>query len=133
VDRTEYGNDDGMVYWIRKDDGSWDYDFSVLDRYLALVKKHLVAPTTVAVQVWHSHGWTPNKADQENTVAVIDPRKPGRRTHVQVPIFATAESKAFWKPVLTAIHDRLARQGLDKAMCLGYVADGGIPTARSPA
>ena len=32
VDQTQFGNDEGMVYWIRKPDGTYDYDLTVFDR-----------------------------------------------------------------------------------------------------
>ncbi len=126
-DRTQFGNDEGMVYWVRKADGTFGYDFSVFDRYIALVKKHLVVPDFVALQVWHSGGWETRKADQENTVTVIEPD--GKRGHMPVPPFGTEESKRFWKPVLDAIRERLAKVGMDKAMCLGILSDGTAPPA----
>jgi len=126
-DRTQFGNDEGMVYWVRKADGSFDYDFSVFDRYIALVKKHLGVPDFVALQVWHSGGWEARKAEQENTVTVIEPD--GTRTHMQVPPFGTEESKRFWRPALDAIRERLAKQGMEKAFCLGILSDGTAPSA----
>ncbi len=32
IARTEFGNDESMVAWIKKADGSYDYDFAVFDR-----------------------------------------------------------------------------------------------------
>jgi len=126
-DRTQFGNDEGMVYWVRQADGTFDYDFRVFDRYIALVKKHLGVPDFVALQVWHSGGWETRKADQQNTVTVVEPD--GKRTHLQVPTFGTEESKRFWKPVLDAIRERLAKEGMEKAFCLGILSDGTAPSA----
>ena len=126
VDRTQFGNDEGMVYWIAKPDGSYDYDFKVFDRYMDLAQKYFPSLDYVALHVWHSGGWEMRKADQENTVTVID-EKTGARTHKQVPVFGTEESKKFWKPFLAAAHDRLAKRGLDKAMILGILSDGTAP------
>lgn len=126
-DRTQFGNDEGMVYWVRKPDGTFAYDFSVFDRYIALVKKHLGVPDFVALQLWHSGGWEARKADQHNTVTVLEPG--GKRTPMQVPTFGTEESKRFWKPVLDAIRERLAKQGMEKAFCLGILSDGTAPPA----
>ncbi|MDD4888746.1 MAG: DUF6067 family protein, partial [Phycisphaerae bacterium] len=126
VDRTQFGNDEGMVYWIAKPDGTYDYDFSVFDRYVQMTKKYFGAVDFVALHVWHASGWEVRRADQENTVTVID-KATGRREHKQVPAFGTEESKKFWKPVLDAIRERLAKEGLDKAMCLGILSDGTAP------
>ncbi len=127
-DQTQFGNDEGMVYWVRKADGSFDYDFSVFDRYIRLVKKHLGVPDFVALQLWHSGGWEARKADQQNTVTVVD-KATGKREHLQVPPFGTEESKRFWKPVLDAIRERLAKQGMEEAMCLGILSDGTAPSS----
>jgi len=126
VDQTVFGNDDGMIRWIRKPDKTFDYDFSVLEQFLKLTRKHLGVPEVVAVQVWHAAGWNTRKADQENTVTVVDPRT-GRREHLQVPVFGTPESKAFWTPVLLGIRKRLAQEGMDRSMCIGIISDGHPP------
>jgi len=128
VDQTQFGNEWGMVYWVKKPGGAYDYDFSVFDRYLALAKKHFGTLDYVALHVWHSGGWETRKADQKNTVTVID-RATGKREHMQVPVFGTEESKRFWKPVLAALYERLKREGLEKAMCLGILSDGTAPPA----
>jgi hypothetical protein len=125
VDRTQFGNDDGMVYWVKKADGSYDYDFKVFDRYMDLAQKHMNLEF-VAVHIWHSGGWETRAANQENTVTVVD-EKTGERTHMQVPKFDTEEAKKFWRPVLAAAHARLAKRNLDKAMCIGILSDGTAP------
>jgi hypothetical protein len=122
VDQTKLGNDDGMVTWIRKDDGAFDYDFAVLDRFLALVKQHMGAPRFVVLHVYQAGGWTPAGAKQENTVTVLDP-KSGQRSHLQVPEFGTEASKQFWTPALTALRGRLAQAGMEQALCLGSLCE----------
>jgi hypothetical protein len=133
VEQTQFGNDEGMVYWVRKGgEGApkpgdpFEYDFTVFDRFLTLAQKHFVTLDYVALQIWHSGGWETRKADQQNTVTVVDPRT-GQHTRMQVPTFDTAESKAFWKPLLAACQERLAKRGLAKAMCMGILSDGTAP------
>ena len=136
VDQTQFGNDEGMVYWVRKagassdappkPDEPFDYDFTVFDRFLTLAQKHFGTLDYVALQIWHSGGWDTRKADQQNTVTVADPRT-GKHARMQVPPFDSAEGKAFWKPLLAACRDRLAKRGLDKAMCIGILSDGTAP------
>jgi len=125
VDKTQFGNDDGMVYWVKKADGSYSYDFKVFDRYMDLAQKYFKLDY-VAVHIWHSGGWETRAADQENTVTVID-EKTGERSHLQVPKFDTEEAKKFWKPLLDALQERLAKRGLEKAMILGILSDGTAP------
>ncbi len=126
VDQTQFGNNDGTIYWVRKPDGSYSYDFTVFDRLTALALKHFKKLDFVVLHVWHSGGWETRAADQKNTVTVID-EKTGRREHLQVPKFGTAESKRFWKPLLDAARERLARLGLENALCLGILSDGTAP------
>ena len=127
-DRTQFGNDEGMVYWVRKADGSFEHDYRVFDRYLALVRKHLPSPDFVALHVWHSGGWDARKATQPNTVTVVDAAT-GRREPMQVPPFGTEAGKRFWQPVLDALRKRLTDAGLEQAMCLGILSDGTAPPA----
>jgi hypothetical protein len=129
VDRTQFGNDEGMVYWVRRPGGSYGYDFRVFDRYVRMVKKHLGTPPFISLQVWHGCGYdTPNAAKQKNTVTVIDPATQARE-HLQVPEFGTERAREFWAPVLTAIRQRLAKEGLEGSMCLGILSDGRGPAA----
>jgi len=126
VDRAQFGNDEGMVYWVKKDGGGYDYDLSVFERYVKLAKKHCGTFDYVVLHVWHAGGWSDRGTKQENTVTVID-KKTGKREHVQVPEFATEESKKFWAEALAAIKASLAKEGLDKAMCLGTLSDSTAP------
>ncbi len=133
VERTQYGNDEGMLRWIRKADGGYDYDFSIFDRYLALATQYCGKLDYVVFPLWHSGdaaGWGVRSNTQENTVTVIPARadgSPGLLTgpfeHMQVPEFATPASKKFWTPVLLALKARLAKQGMEKAFCLGTISD----------
>jgi RNA polymerase sigma factor (sigma-70 family) len=123
---TQFGNDEGMVHWIRQADGSFDYDFTVFDRYIKLVKKHLGVPKFVALHVWHAGAWKPRPVDEQNQVLVID-KKTGKREYLQVPVFGTPASKKFWTPVLMIIKKKLTAAGMEKSMCLGVLSDGTAP------
>jgi len=125
VDKTQFGNDDGMVYWVKKPDGTYAHDFRVFDLYMDLAQKHFTLDF-VALHVWHSGGWETRAANQENTVTVLD-EKTGERAHLQVPKFDTEDAKKFWKPFLEAARERLAKRGLEKAMILGILSDGTAP------
>ncbi len=125
-EHTQFGNDEGMVLWVRKSDRTFEYDFTVFDRYMNLVQKHLVDPDFIVLHLWHAAGWEDRGVKQENTVTVIDPAT-GARESMQVPEFGTEASKTFWAPVLSAIRERLARLGLAEKLCLGALSDGTAP------
>jgi len=124
IDQTKWGNDDGMVTWIRKSDGTFDYDYSIVERYLAMAKAHMGVPRFVVVHIYNPPGWGPPRPKQGNTVTVLDP-KTGTKDHLLVPEFGTAESKAFWSPVLLGLRQRLAREGMEKSLCVGHVCENG--------
>ena len=84
VERTQFGNEEGMIYWIRQADGSYTYDFTVFDRLIDLALKHFRSLDFVVLHVWHSGGWDTRKADQENTVTVVD-AKTGQRSTCKCP------------------------------------------------
>ncbi|MCG3179145.1 MAG: hypothetical protein BIFFINMI_01476 [Phycisphaerae bacterium] len=126
VERTQFGNNEGMITWIRKPDGSYDHDFTVFEQYLKLVKKHLGSPRVVALHVWHPGTWKVRDPDEENTVTLLDAAT-GKREHLQVPVFGTEASKAFFKPVLEGCRQRLAKEGMDKSMALGILCDATAP------
>ena len=125
VDEAKPGNLEGMVRWVKKADGTFDYDFSIVERYLKLVKKHVGVPKFVVFYVWHGGGWSQPGPKQPNTVTVVT--ADGRREHMQVPEFGTEEGKAFWSPVFKGLKERLAKEGMEKSFCLGNLAEGYIP------
>ncbi|MCG3179135.1 MAG: hypothetical protein BIFFINMI_01466 [Phycisphaerae bacterium] len=128
VDMTRLGNEDGWLTWVKKDDGSYDYDWTVIDRYLGLVKKHLGAPRFVVLHVYHPSGWGGDKTQQENTVTVLDP-KTGQKSHVQVPEFGGDEGRKFWTPVMVGLREHLAKVGMGDSLVMGSLTEGNPPDA----
>ena len=122
VDRTKLGNDAGMLTWVRRPDGGFENDFRVIERYLKRVAETMPPPKFVVAHVWHAGGWSAAGAKQKNTVQVLDPAT-GRRESMQVPVFGTAESKAFWTPVLEGFRKRLADAGMADALCVGSLCE----------
>jgi len=52
--RTEFGNwEDSMIKWIRRKDGSYDFDYTILDRYLDLAVKHMGRPRVICFAIMH--------------------------------------------------------------------------------
>jgi hypothetical protein len=126
VDRTQFGNDEGWITWIRTPGGAYEYDFTVLDRYLDLVRRHCGVPRHVALHVWHAGGWKHRAVDDPNTVTVLDTAT-GKKGPMPVPRFGTSESTAFWTAALNAIEARLARYGMAGSACLGILSDSTAP------
>ena len=53
--RTNFGNEQSMVRWIKKADDAYEWDFSVMERYLDIAEKHLGRPKIVVFNVWDSY------------------------------------------------------------------------------
>lgn len=126
-EQTQFGNDEGIVRFVRRADGTLIPDFTVFDRYLKLVRKYLGKPPFIAMHVWHPGTWVGRKADEPNTVTVIDPTTGKRIESWQVPVFGTEASRNFWQPVLAAVKARLSAEGLEQSMCLGILCDATAP------
>jgi hypothetical protein len=104
AEETQFGNRRGTIHWVKQPDGSYVYDFSIFDRYMALALEHCGRLDHVAVQLWHvgnihktGKGWAASRLDQKVTVTVRD-EATGKLGSLRVPTFCTEQSKTFWKP-----------------------------------
>ncbi len=126
VDRTQFGNEEGFITWIKKADGSYDHDLSTFEKYLDLALKHCSTLDHVALQIWHAAGWKDRGADQKNTVRVKD-AETGKISHQQVPKFDSPEARKFWKPLFDKVKASLAKRKLEKTICVGILSDSTAP------
>jgi Glycoside hydrolase 123, catalytic domain len=128
VDHTQFGNEEGFITWIKQEDGSYDHDLGVFEKYLDLALKHCGSLDHVALQIWHAAGWKARGVDQPNTVRVRD-AKTGKISHLQVPRFDSAEARKFWKPLFDKVKASLAKRKLEKTLCVGILSDSTAPAA----
>ncbi|MFH0982060.1 MAG: glycoside hydrolase domain-containing protein [Planctomycetota bacterium] len=140
VTRSQFGNDESMVRWIKQTDGSYKYDFSIYDRYVALAKKHCKISMLSLIVFHAAPGWDPALGggaggwndwgmatpDKPTFVTVMDPAT-GKTEPMKLPVYGTEECKKLWKALCDEIRGRLGREGLDKAtVVLGICAEGGV-------
>ncbi|MCG3178574.1 MAG: hypothetical protein BIFFINMI_00902 [Phycisphaerae bacterium] len=109
--RSEFGNgEDSPIRWLRKGDGSLDFDFTVLDRYLDLAIKHCGNPRVVQFVVMH------------NMKSRLSPMPPpqvriGGALH---PMWANDPAgRAAWRAFATALAAHMKAKGPGKAMYWG--------------
>ena len=136
IAHTNLGNEQSMIRWIRRDDGSYDWDFSVMDRYLDTAEKHLGTPRIVVLQVWEVYMNTKESTgrrfglvldeNQKNTdgaplVTFIDAA--GNVENGTVPKLSDPASKQIWRELLTKVRDRLNKRGLGEKLVLGVFTD----------
>jgi hypothetical protein len=115
VTGTWLGNRQSLVYWP-KDGG--DADFSLFDRYLDLIQKH-IKPRVVCLYVCHNT----RKSAAKGSVST---GAPGGTETMPAPAYAPGdEATAFWKPVIAEANARLKKRGLDGCVTLGLTVEGG--------
>jgi len=132
VCKTHFGNDQTMVRWIRRDDGSYTHDYSVFDRYLDLTLRHSGKPEVVCLYVWDlslggGYFGRTGKPPQGVTVSRLDPSS-GKIHQMVGPVYGTPESNAFMKPVLDEIRQRLNRRGIDDGQIMLGIAGDSRPS-----
>ena len=147
IAHTNFGNAESMVRWIKKDDGTCDYDFTIMDKYLDMVEKNMGKPTMVVLTAWEIYlkppenevkvaesdssyvrmekSWAAarwNLRDKGPAVTALDPST-GKVETVHLPRLEDPASKGLWQPLFAAIRKRLAQRGLEDAMVLGMASD----------
>jgi len=132
--RTFHGNEQSMIRWIKRPDGTWDHDFSIVERYLDLAVKYLGTVPVVGVYCWdvdsgstyfgyprgHKHAHLVEKTGQPFTV--LDP-KTGLLSEARSPKWGEPAVRAFWKPVFGGLRKVLAERGLEQSMMIGLTPD----------
>jgi len=141
IAHTNLGNEESMVRWIRKADGTYDYDFSTLEKYLDVAAKNMGTPKMVVLVVWDLYMMPDLTADQLDRqkakgnrdfrtaemagnvirkrgyigkgpmVTVVD-QATGKRENVFLPLMTEVEtSKTLWQPVFDGVRERLKARG----------------------
>ncbi len=134
---SNLGNEQSMVRWIKKND-SYEYDYTVLDRYLDSAEKNLGKPKLVIFWVWDiyirlsDHTGFLTSAVKGNNPKAIEGKGPRvtawdpatqKATVLNLPRYELPESKALWQPMFAEIKKRMEKRGLGKNMMLGVLPD----------
>ncbi len=140
--RTNFGNEESMVRWVKKGEKKYEYDFTVFDRYLDSAENNLGKPKLVIFLVWDicmsakslERGLPNWSKDNETGIArqallgkgprvtAIDPETKASSVLI-LPRYEDPESKALWQPMFTEIIKRMKKRGLEKTMMLGIMPD----------
>ena len=107
-------NRDTMVKWVKQQDGTYKYDFTVFDRYCDLAAEKIGKPFPLRLNLWRGprNGGGGETDDYPNaTVLVLDP-KTKEVTKLAAPNkLGSEEMKAFWKPFMDQLRVRLDKRG----------------------
>ena len=133
IAHTNLGNAESMIRWVRKGPGQYEWDFSVMDKYLDLAQKNLGTPKVVVLQVWDLYMRTTFgkrfedfKGLGQPQVTMLD-RATGKTELATLPKLEDAPSKAIWQGLIGEVRKRLARRGIEKALMLGMFTDATPP------
>lgn len=128
---TQMGNPESWVVWTKRSDGSFGYDFSILDRYVDTALKYHDRLRFICLNVWGYEAATRTwRGPRDYTsfygarVTVLDPST-GTKQNVKLPQYGTPECAALWRPLLHALRDRLKAKGLEGKIVLGIAGDLG--------
>ncbi len=132
IARTNLGNAETMVRWVERADGTHDFDFSVMDRYLDLVEEHMGKPRFVVFNVFDLHlgagGGGPRSHYSERAVGnrpmvtLLDPSD-GSTENVHLAPYEAPGGAEAWGRLFSQLRDRMRRRGLEQAMVLGMLSD----------
>ncbi|HET6427030.1 MAG TPA: NPCBM/NEW2 domain-containing protein [Phycisphaerae bacterium] len=114
---SELGNrGDAPVRWIRRKDGSPAFDYSILDRYLALAVKHLGKPRVVCFDVMHGCG------THTVEVPILD-ESTGKVERMAVGPEAGPGRAVAWRAFATSLCEHMESLGLRDSMFWGHAFD----------
>ena len=147
IAQTNSGNAQGMVRWVKREDGSMGYDWTVMDRYLDMAVKYMGKPKMVVFTVWESYlkppagpveiketdsdyvkmekSWAAakwNLRDKGPAVSALNPQT-GEVLTVHLPRYEDPAAKEVWKPFFEVLRKKMAQRGLEEAMYLGMASD----------
>jgi Glycoside hydrolase 123, catalytic domain len=157
IGHTNLGNEESLVRWIKKGPNQFEFDFSILDRYLDSAIKNMGRPEIVIASVWELYMLDPSgklpkdekyaelrRIRQERMpanvlqhggkiglgpmVSVLDPAT-GTTSLIELPKYSEPAAKAQWTALLGKLREHLAQRGLDQALMFGLNTDAWAPRA----
>ena len=119
LNRTEFGNwEDSMIKWTRRKDGSYDFDYKVLDRFLDLAMKHMGRPRVICFVIMHCQLASPRPA-----VTVYDEAS-GKTETLHLGWREDAFKRLpVWKRFGSALLAHMREKGLDRQTYWGHGGD----------
>jgi len=113
---SELGNrQDAMIRWIRKSDGTLGFDYSLMDRYLALAGRIQGRPKAICFDVMQA---VPGPAE----VKILD-EAAGREEIVSVGPAEEATRRPVWQAFAKSLYRHMRSLGLEDVMYWGQTFD----------
>jgi hypothetical protein len=130
ITRSQLGNEHGMVRWVKQADGTLKPDLAIAEKYLDLAVKHhwnvaMACLYLSDVELGRRNPYLDPPRDPVD-VTVVDAAT-GALSEMPAPKWGTAESQAFWKPVVDGMRAALAKRGMAAAMMFGFGVQNRAP------
>ncbi len=140
---SNLGNAESAIRWIKRADGGYTHDFSIVERYLDLQTRIQGKPRVVCFVVWDTFleggqfggdiKFEPKESREERLaykgkgpeVTLLDPAS-GKTEKLLLPPHSDPAGAALWAPLLKRLPDILAKRGLADALFFG-VANDSVP------
>jgi hypothetical protein len=137
IAHTNLGNAESMIRWIKTGENRYDWDFSIMDRYLDLAMKFLGKPKIVVLQVWEVYMSSRESVGKRfgieleerqrasaggPLVTMLDPAT-GKTQNVALPRYTDPAMRPVWQALLNGVRQRLHQRGLEGALMLGMFTD----------
>jgi hypothetical protein len=127
--RDQFNCTDTMVRWKKKN-GAYEYDFSVMEKYLDLVEKTMGSPRPLRINCWteaRKKGKVIKTWGRPCPVSLLDPAT-GKVSELEQPPPGTEESVKFWKPVMDQLRKRIEKRGWWDVTTVGHSSYCWAPT-----
>ena len=140
--KTNMGNAETMVRWVKGKNDKYTYDFTILEKYLDLVEKYQGKPSVVCISVWDL--FLTLRADGPYEVAYVSKEviqdyanikgkgpevtllTNGKTSDLILPRYDMPEAKPLWKPLIDQLKDILKKRKLDQSLMLGLESDARV-------
>jgi len=125
--RTHFGNEHGMIRWVRAADGSVKPDLSIAEKYLDLAIRRLGKAPVVCLYCWEpftgsTYGRKVRKSERGMPYTILDAAT-GKLEEAEGPRWGTPEVRTFWKPVFDDLRAILTERGMEDSLMVGVAGD----------
>ncbi|MCG3177701.1 MAG: hypothetical protein BIFFINMI_00020 [Phycisphaerae bacterium] len=125
---TYFGNEQSMVRWIPRSDGTYDHDFSIMQRYLETAIRRLGKVPVVCAYCWDvntgsSYMGGGHDVPKLGMPVTFKDAATGALSKGNGPTWGDPAVRTFWKPVLDELARQCERLGVGDSLMLGIAGD----------
>lgn len=120
-------SNESIIHWIRKDDGTYTYDFGAFDKYLDVIARTMGQPLPLRLNCWGEA--SESKDPKDNTIkptwrggsgVSLKDAKTGAVSRLAVPAPDSPDVANFWKPVVEQALKKIEARGWLATTAIGH-------------